>query len=56
MYTNRHGRTVNYTNQQTSEKSNNMKMGVIILGISLIVNYIVAQDWYQQLMVLLSNM
>lgn len=44
------------TTPQTSQKSNNVRSGVIILGISLSVNYIVAQDWYQQLMVLLSNM
>ena len=44
------------TTPQTSEKSKNIKMGVIILGISILVNYIVAQDWYYNLMVLLSNM
>ena len=52
-YTNRYKYRIT---PQTSEKSNNVRLGVIILGISLIVNYIVAQDWYQQLMVLLSNM
>ena len=56
MFINRRGVAVNYTTTQTSNNSKNITLGVIILSISLMVNYIVAQDWYQHLMVVLSNM